>query len=351
MVILLAMGHSNMEGRAKRTPKGDCPRGYVMNHEGQWEPAEEDNGPMWPLLQRLTQAYPGVDFGVVKVAQSAGTIKQNFLPGKRKYEEAVKLARQGEAVGTLAGVVIMQGWVEVERSKGPKSVADLTEDYRKMVSSLRKDLGREDLPVLASQVELGSDAKGKMDAWHSVHDQIAALPERIDHLAVVPSKDLDMVDGHHFSRKGNEEWADRAMKTIAKLKLLDELPERSASKKPLTVVLPAKVQNPDAVLAEADLKLRQQTEGRTVEELGTYRNLLVVNEYEVKRIRKGKLPSKRVLVVEFAVKDGKPLAVRKLKRGDGRRLKLRSWSAQRKLQSLPLDDDILDLDAPLYFAR
>ncbi|MFP4053814.1 MAG: hypothetical protein ACLFV7_08125, partial [Phycisphaerae bacterium] len=63
------------------------------------------------------------------------------------------------------------------------------------------------------------------------------------------------------------------------------------------------------ILAEADLKLRRRTEGRTVEKRGTYRNLLVVNEYEVRKVHRGKLPSNRVLVVKFAVKDGIPSAL------------------------------------------
>jgi hypothetical protein len=350
-VILFGAGHSNMEGRAKSARKGPAANVWFYDGEGGWERAGRDHtGPMWPLVHELTQKYPGVDFGVVKVAKSAARIKDRFLPGKREYRRLVEDIKRARQAGHLVGGVIMQGWCTVERTKTAEDVKDFPKYYRKFVRSLRKDLGRDDLPVIASQVEIGSDVKGHEKSWRAVRGHIAALPEDLDHLAVVDANGLDMADGHHFSRKGNEAWAKRAVKAVAKLKMLDDVDVSRRTSQTEAVTLPRAVGSPETVLAEAELKLDKRTEGRSIEDLGTYRNLLVVNEYKVSKVRKGVLPSDRVLVVEFAVRDGKPAAARKLKRGQKRRLKLRSWRAQKKLQSLPLDDEINDFDAPLYFA-
>jgi hypothetical protein len=350
-VILFGAGHSNMEGRARSARKGPADRAWLYDGDGGWEAAGEDmNGPMWPLMHELMKRYPGVDFGVVKVARSAARIKERFLPGKREYRELVEDLKRARLSGRLVGGVIMQGWGNVERTKTAEEVKDFPKHYRKFVRSLREDLGRDDLPIIASQVEYGSDVRGHEEAWKAVHDHIAALPKGLDQLAVVDANGIDMVDGHHFSGKGNEAWAKLALKAVNRLKMLDELDVDRRSRDDEPVKLPSRVESPKTVLAEADLKLQKRTEGRSRDELGTYRNLLVVNEYKVRKIRSGALPSDRVLVVEFAVRNGKPGPARKLKEGQRRRLKLRSWRAQKKFQSLPMDDDINDFDAPLFFA-
>jgi hypothetical protein len=351
-VILLGAGHSNMEGRAKSARKGPADRAWLYDGEGGWERAGKDmNGPMWPLMHELMKRYPGVDFGAVKVARSAARIKERFLPGKREYRRLIDDVKRARLSGHLIGGVIMQGWCTVERTKTAEDVKDFPKHYRRFVKLLRKDLGRENLPIIASQVEYGSDVRGHEEAWKAVHGHIAALPKDLDHLAVVDANGIDMVDGHHFSRKGYETWAQLARDAVEELDMLDELDlSRRPSEENQPVKLPSRVESPKTVLAEAELKLQKRTEGRSRQELGTYRNLLVVNEYEVRKVRKGALPSDRVLVVEFAVRNGKPGPARKLKEGQKRRLKLRSWRAQKKLQSLPMDDDINDFDAPLFFA-
>lgn len=347
-VILLALGHSNMQGRARSARKGPCPRAYYFD-DGQWTPAAKPKkGPIWPLLHELTAAYPDVDFGVVKVARSAATLRGEFLPGKRAYREVVQQAAAARRFGSIAAAIVMQGWVECERSKSVQEARKVGRDYPKLVRALRKDLGRKDLPILASQIELGSDRKGKEDRWEAIHEEIAALDEKLDHLEVLPVKGLDMVDGHHFSRKGNEVWARMAAEALAGLKAFKSLPADEADHSgPIT--LPGRKENADAVLAEVDAVVRRPTQGRSREQLGTYRNLLVVTEYEVRKVRKGQLPGKRFLAVEFAIRSGKDGPARSLGKGRRRRLKLGSWRARKKLHSLPMDDDIMDFDAPLYY--
>ncbi len=346
-VILLALGHSNMQGRARSARKGPCRRAYFFD-EGQWIPAAEPRkGPIWPLLHELTAAYPEVDFGVVKVARSAATLRGNFLPGKRSYREAIEQATAARRFGPIAAAIIMQGWVECERAGSVQQARQVGQDYPKLIRSLRKDLDRQDLPILASQIELGSDRKGKEDRWQAIHEQIGALDKKLDHLAVLPVKGLDMVDGHHFSRKGNEAWARLAAKALAGLGAFESLPADGRDDEP--IVLPGPKADPDAVLAEVDAVVRRRTQGRSRQQLGTYRNLLVVTEYEVRKVRKGQLPGKRFLAVEFAIRKGKDGPARSIRKGQRRRLRLGSWRARKKLHSLPMDDDIMDFDAPLYY--
>lgn len=350
MVILLAMGHSNMEGRAKSARSRPCPHGYMYDEEGYWRQADnDDKGPTWPLLHELTAAYPHVDFGVVKVAKSAATLRKDFLPGKRSYRELIDQAKAARRFGPIAAAVIMQGWVECERSDSVDEARRIGEDYPKLIRKLRDDLDLDKLPVVASQIELGTGRKGREDRWAAIHQEIAALPEKFDHLRVIDANGLDMVDDHHFSRKGNEQWAKLAMEAFADLKAFDDLPEPKDSHDDGPIALPRRNVEPDKVIAEVDAVVRRHTPGRSLKQLGTYRNLLVVTEYEIRKVRKGKLPGKRVLCVEFAIRDGKRCEAKSLRKGSRRRLKLGSWRAQKKLRALPMDDDINDFDATLYY--
>ncbi|MFP4106556.1 MAG: PA14 domain-containing protein [Phycisphaerae bacterium] len=350
LVNFLALGHSNMEGRAKSRRDDACPNGWWF-HQGQWSAARKENGPMWPLLHELTEAYPQVDFGVVKVARSAATLRRNFLPGKREYNELVKQAKAASSAGRIMGMISMQGWVEVERRGKPEAAEQFLKNYGKLITEFRKDIGRPDLPWFASQVEDGTGKKkgNRERLWNAIYKAIDKLPDRTDNLWVIDAMNLGMVDDHHFNRKGNEEWAKRALKVIRKSGVLRGI-EKIKPQPVVEAVSPAKVTDPSTVIADVEAVVQKATKGRPIKQLGTYKNLLVVNEYKVRKVRKGKLPGKRVLVVEFAVRNGKSTDCRGLKRGQKRRLRLGSWRAQEKLRSLPMDDEINDFDSPLYFA-
>ncbi|MFP4106210.1 MAG: PA14 domain-containing protein [Phycisphaerae bacterium] len=349
MLVLLMLGHSNMGGRSKKEIDSFHPRTWVFDPEGmqRWHRFDEDNSAMGPLLKRLAEAHPDVRFGAVRVQASAGTLKDDFLPGRRAFKRMVREGQQAAAGHRVAAVVTMIGWVEGGQHRG--SPLTFAEDFATMIDGFRREFDDPNLPFVVSQIEEGADSRRKSgdDTWQAVHAAIDRLPQHRDNLIIVPAN-KHFGDTHHYNHKGYKLWAKQAADGMRKAKLIDyRLDDREAlaiSKPKTATVDPSKQQT---LIVEGTLE--QVSKPRPLKELLPYKNLLVTHRYHVDKVVEGKLDNRRILAINFAIRDQKKQPAADYRKGQRYRLTLTDWSNVPQHQGVAIDDDILDFKTRQLF--
>lgn len=92
-----------------------------------------------------------------------------------------------------------------------------------------------------------------------------------------------------------------------------------------------------------------QSEVPSVADIAPYRDALVVNEYEVLALSKGKYAPKRLRVAQWGLQDGQPTQLARAKIGDTTELLVESFDAHKEVGAEVLRDTLPDdLDLALY---
>jgi hypothetical protein len=102
-------------------------------------------------------------------------------------------------------------------------------------------------------------------------------------------------------------------------------------------------------VAVVKAELTRHSKARSLDELGPYKHAFVVSEYRVLDVLEGKFVETRLLAVQFAIKNRKPQPAMNVKKGEVYRLSIGPWAAQKDYQQQAIDDDIIDLETPMYF--
>jgi len=350
MLVFLFVGHSNLDGRAGG-PAGEVhPRAWIWDDDRWRRPDDGDNGPVRPFLATVAERYPDHRVGAVRIAKSGSSVDRDWREGKRNFAEAVAAAEEVGRHGHLVGIVSFLGWCD--GGERDRAIAEgFAEDFPRFVADLRAAIGDEDLAWIASKAEWGRSAMKSEESearWRMVYDSFAEFPDRIADLVTVESEGIDLRDNHHFSTRGYEQWAERldavleetgiVDRAIADLPPLPELPAESKSETPA-----------GACTVVAELVRASRT--RTPDELGTYEHCLVVHEYRVRKVVDGAYEGERLLAIDWAVRDREPQPAASYREGSVRRLRCEPWRAHRKLHSLPLDDDIVDVVTPHFLVE
>ena len=216
--VYLLIGQSNMAGRAAYTDKeaGPLKDVYLLNGKDQWEEASnplnrystirkglnmQKLNPGHTFAETMLKKQRGVSIGLVVNAKGGSKIDQ-WGKETQFYKEAVRRAKAAQERGTLKGILWHQG----------ESDANSPEGYLKklvaLVENLRKDLGEPDLPFVAGQV----------NGVPAINDQIAGLPDELDHTGYVSSKGLTTKDRWHFDSEGMKELGKRYAEAMLKLR-------------------------------------------------------------------------------------------------------------------------------------
>ncbi len=195
--VYLLIGQSNMAGRAAITDKEkEIPKGtLLLNASNNWESAThpfnqystirkdlkmQNLGPGYQFAISMLKNSRDVSLGLIVNARGGSSIRE-WEKGKPFYQDAVKRALIAKKSGRLKGIL----WHQGESDAGDKEyLGKLTA----LVENLRADLDEPALPFVA----------GEVNNVPLINDQLADLPKKVKHAAIVSSKDLKAYDRWHF---------------------------------------------------------------------------------------------------------------------------------------------------------
>jgi hypothetical protein len=218
--LYLLIGQSNMAGRGavEEQDKKPHPRVVMFTKEQTWAPAVDPLhfdksiagvGLGSSFGRAMADADPEITVGLIPCAVG-GTPLSRWEKNRDLYKQAVERAKAALKDGTLRGIL----WHQGEGDSGSKDTAQsYGERLAKMVGDLRSGLGAGDAPFVAGQLGefLSTETKdGKPSFWPVVNEQIASLPDRVKHAAVVSSARLKHKgDGVHFDSASLREFGRR----------------------------------------------------------------------------------------------------------------------------------------------
>jgi len=217
--IYLLIGQSNMAGRAKvpDDAQGVIDRCWLLNDENQWVAAKnplnlystirkgagmQKLNPGYGFVRKMLAEDPDLHIGLVVNARGGSKIDQ-WQRRSEYYMQAGQRTAAAMKHGTLRGILWHQG----------ESDANKPETYLKklgtLVQNFRKDFEIADLPFVAGQI--------RFDPHQPINDQIAKLPDALDHTAVASSKGLKTYDRWHFDTESQIELGERYAQQMLKL--------------------------------------------------------------------------------------------------------------------------------------
>jgi hypothetical protein len=203
--IYLLIGQSNMSGRGPMIAADsttDIAGAWLLKDTSGWEPARNplnrystaehgshanQVGPGFGFATEMHRLSPGTGFGLVVNARGGSALAE-WLKGTAYYRGALARTRYAMKSGTLKGIL----WHQGESDNG--DTAYVTR-LKGLIDSLRKDLGRPDLPFIAGQ--LGPWGTRYAD----FNSRIPKLAQRVTATRVVRSDSLTHKgDSTHFDR-------------------------------------------------------------------------------------------------------------------------------------------------------
>jgi hypothetical protein len=230
-LAFIHLGHSNMAGRAIG-PTATRPYFFTetdphawMYHAGQppalaQEPyTAEDNtsgtygGPGTALVKEAAALAPDKYFISLGYGKESAYCSQ-FLPGALYYDSVMKAPLAIKDRVTFAAIVIMLGITE--RHGTSADITGYSGCINQLVTAIRKDVGRPDLPLLITDYE--QEATGLLAVGqafpNSIIPEIHKIPMVVSNSALVPTDGLGMQDDHHFDFDGHKLWIQRVLQIM-----------------------------------------------------------------------------------------------------------------------------------------
>ena len=213
----LLIGQSNMAGR------GLLEDALEINKErlnvlrmGRWQklfrpvnPDRRSSGVC--LAESFAEAYAreheDVEVGLIPCADGGTTISQ-WLPGELNYDHALMQAKLAMRTSRLTAILWHQGESDCIRDE---DVAAYRGRFHQVITSLRRDLGRPDLPVIIGQLhqDIGENWKtqGREKQLNAIlNDLVRELP----YCAIASSQGLTVKpDGIHFDSASCRDFGKR----------------------------------------------------------------------------------------------------------------------------------------------
>ena len=212
--LFLLIGQSNMAGRGavEAQDKEILPGVFMLNKEMAWVPAVDPLhfdkpdiagvGLGRTFAKTLLRVRPGVAIGLIPAA-FGGTSLDEWKPGDKLYNDAVKRAREAMKAGRLRGILWHQGEAD---SGSAEKIASYRERFANLVSHLRQDLQAPDVPVVVG--ELGEYRTAALN--RQMNEQLALVPFSVPHSGFVSSAGLmHKGDGTHFDSPSAREFGRR----------------------------------------------------------------------------------------------------------------------------------------------
>ncbi len=219
MKLFLLIGQSNMAGRGivEEQDKATNPRIFMLDKEGKWvlakDPVHFDKssagiGLCSQFARDVLKAEPESTVGLIPCAVGGTSLKQ-WNSSSELFKNAVDRARIAMKNGALAGIL----WHQGEADSSPKLASAYPRRFAAMISSLRKELGAENVPVLVG--ELGT----YNPSYVAFNGFLAQIPPLVPNCAIVSSAELSASsDKVHFNSESLRIFGSRYAEAYLKLK-------------------------------------------------------------------------------------------------------------------------------------
>jgi hypothetical protein len=229
-IAFIHIGHSNMAGRAigpattKTYFTTTDPHAWMYHTGKPPELAKEPytagddlsglyGGPGTALLKQAVELAPDKYFVSLGFGKTSAYCSQ-FLPGSLYYDSLMEAPLAIKDKVTFAAIVIMLGITE--RHGTSADISGYAECINKLVTAIRKDVGRPDLPLLITDYE--QEASGALSVSsafaQSIIPEIHKIPMVVSNSVLVPTDGLSMQDDHHFDFDGHKEWTHRVLQIM-----------------------------------------------------------------------------------------------------------------------------------------
>lgn len=232
----LLIGQSNMAGRGfiEEAIPVDTTHIKILRN-GRWQkmfrpvnPDRRFSGVN--LAESFAEVYAnthGVKVGLIPCADG-GTRMAQWVPGSLLYDNAVYQARLAMRTSTIAGIL----WHQGESDSREDRYKTYGQELARMLTSLRRDLGIEDVPVLLGGLGAYLDDYDQTDCcqWRQIDRELKALADREDRYGYVSAEGLTPnPDNLHFSAESLHAFGLRYFEEFRKLedptKVFEEKPD------------------------------------------------------------------------------------------------------------------------------
>jgi hypothetical protein len=230
--IILAMGQSQMAGRAPYVNEGTdpIPNVYLLTPGLYMEPArnplnryanitKDDTldalSPSYSFIKKVQQVT-GRTFGLMVNAQGGSSIVSWYQPGKPNYDYSLLRIKEAMKYGDVKGIIWHQGSADNSAAIADNYVS-YKANFQAMVSNFRRDLGLPNLMFFCGEL---SDGRPEFDGFNL--NVIQAVQ------SYIPNSDFSMAtgtlllpDGIHWDEPSvlmmGERYADKFLNDVYKL--------------------------------------------------------------------------------------------------------------------------------------
>lgn len=230
--IILAMGQSQMAGRAPYATEGTAPipNVYLLTSGLYMEPATnplnryanitkdatlDALSPSYSFIKKV-QTTTGHNIGLMVNAQGGSSIVSWYQPGKPNYDMSLLRIKEAMKYGTLKGIIWHQGSAD-NSSAVVDNYVSYKADFQAMVANFRKDLGIPDLFFLCGEL---SDGRSEFDGFNlNVIQGVQSYIPNSDF--VMATGTILLPDEIHWDESSvymmGERYADKFLKSVYKM--------------------------------------------------------------------------------------------------------------------------------------
>ena len=211
--VYLLIGQSNMAGRGRLDAESrrENPRLLLLDSANQWVPATDPVhfdklkavavGPAISFAQKMLEPDSRQAIGLIPCALGGSLIKvwqpsAGYLKKFHPYDDALARARLAMQQGTLKGIL----WHQGESLSDSPPAAQYLKNLVMLISRLRTDLQRPDLPFVAGEI-------GYFNKANYLNPILSQLPRQVSATAVVSAQGLtDKGDKLHVDPASARDW-------------------------------------------------------------------------------------------------------------------------------------------------
>lgn len=215
--IIFAIGQSNMAGRAPIQNYSILPNVYLLNTDGNFEPASQPLNKYSNIRKELKiqgvsltnncmlslQKALNKPLGLIMNAQGGSTIKQWYKPGNENYDKSLIRAKEAQKHGKIRAIIWHQGSSDIKDSKGDNYIGYKAK-LKEMVENFRRDLNEPELLFICGELS------ERPDCIEFDEEVIRKVKEYIPFSDFVTAEGIKLLgDNIHFDAESSNIYGDR----------------------------------------------------------------------------------------------------------------------------------------------